>query len=118
MTNSEELHHRIQESESSPADGEIKIAHTEEDQSFAKSSLGVRTEDEPGISKVLGVPWNVNQDELQFDIRDVVSTMEDSAPTKRGVASATARFFDPVSPVTILFKMFCQQLFKAKIGWD
>ena len=30
-------------------------------------------------------------------------------------------FFDPlgvVSPVTISFKMFCQQLFKEKIGWD
>ena len=31
------------------------------------------------------------------------------------------RFFDPlgvVSPVTISLKMFCQQLFKEKIGWD
>ena len=49
------------------------------------------------------------------------SSSSRSEPTKRDVASATARFFDPVgvvSPVTISFKMFCQQLFKAKIGWD
>ena len=35
--------------------------------------------------------------------------------------SMTARFFDPlgiVSPVTILFKMFFQQLCEARVGWD
>ena len=62
--------------------------------------------------------WNANRDELQFNIGDVISTMEEMESTKR---DATARFFDPlgvVSPVAISFKMFCQQLFKARIGWD
>ena len=84
--------------------------------------MGVKTEeDKPGISKVLGVPWNVDEDEFQFDFQDAICTMEHLEPTKRDVASATARFFDPlgvVAPVTILFKIFCQQLCKARIGWD
>lgn len=41
--------------------------------------------------------------------------MVDSEPTKRNVVSMTSRFFDPV---TILFKMFFQQLCEAKLGWD
>ena len=121
-TNSEELSRMIQESKSSPPDGEANgTSRNEENQSYAKTSLGIKTEDEPGINKVLGVQWNVNKDRFQFDIRDVIHVMEDLKPTKRDVASATARFFDPlgvISPVTILLKVFCQQLCKAKVGWD
>ena len=37
------------------------------------------------------------------------------------IVSVTVKLFDPlgvVSPVIILFKMFCQQLCEAKVGWD
>ena len=40
---------------------------------------------------------------------------------KRSVVSIAAKFFDPhgvVSPVTIMFKIFCQQLCEAKVEWD
>ena len=121
-TNSKELSRKIQGNESSPLDGGAdNVSHHEEDQSYAKSSLGVKTEDKPGINKVLGVQWNVDRDEFQFDFQDIISAMEDLEPTKRDVASATARFFDPlgvVAPMTIWFKMFCQQLCEARIGWD
>ena len=103
--------------------GEQTRSHTtmKTNHNYAESSLEVKTEDESGTNKVLGVQWNANRDELQFNIGDVISTMEEMEPTKRDVASATARFFDPlgvVSPVAISFKMFCQQLFKARIGGD
>ena len=114
-TNSEDLRRRIRESESSSSEagGADKKSHHDEDQSYAESSLEVKTEDESGTNKVLGVQWNANRDKLQFNIGDVISTMDEMEPTKRDVASATARFFDPlgvVSPVAISFKMFCQQL--------
>ena len=95
--------------------------HTEEDQSYAKSSLGVEADEEQGIQKILGVHWDVTQDNFHFDIGDVAHTMENSEPTKRGVVSITAKFFDPLgvtSPVTILFKIFCQELCEAKVSWD
>ena len=47
--------------------------------------------------------------------------MEGSDPTKRSVVRAMAKFFDPlgiVSPVTVLFKMFAQQLCGAKVDLD
>ena len=121
-TNLDDLICKIQGNESSPLNaGADNASHQEEDQSFAKSSLGVKAEDKPGINKVLGVQWNVDRDEFQFDFQDVISAMEDLEPTKSDVTSATAWLFDPqgvVSPVTILFKMFCQQLCEARIGWD
>ena len=111
-----------QEEESSNGGGMGERAHAEEDQSYAKkSSLGTTTEEKPGTSKVLGVQWDVAKDQFRLDTGDVVHTTEESEPTKRSVASISARFFDPlgiVSPVTVLFKIFCQQLCEAKLRWD
>ena len=70
---------------------------------------------------MLGVKWNVSLDELRFDIGDVTQTMGDFELTKRNLVSITTNFFDPlgvVSPVAILFNMFCQHLYEAKVGWD
>ena len=121
ITNSEELRQLIQGDELSSSVRMGEPTHAEEDQSYAKSSLGIKTEERPGISKVLGVQWDVTRDEFLLDIGEVVSATEDCEPTKRSVVSISAKFFDPlgvVSPVTILFKMFCQQLCEAKVSWD
>lgn len=136
ITNSDELWHLIRQNEcqsgdggagqplpeTAPGDGGAPDAtHMEEDLSYAKSSLGVEGEEKQGIHKILGVQWDATHDNFHFDIGEVASAMEDSEPTKRSVVSATAKFFDPlgiVSPVTILFKMFAQQLCEARVGWD
>ena len=117
VTNSPELRDLIANDETSS-----DSPHTEEDQSYAKASLGVKVDDgRPGITKVLGVQWNVHQDQLEFDMREIAQAMEELEPSKRNLVSITAKFFDPlgvVSPVTVLFKMSCQQLCVAKVGWD
>ena len=114
---SKELYDLIAEDEKLPAEE----LHTEDDQTYAKASLGVTTVEGPEITKVLGVQWNVPSHELQFDIGEVTQTMKDLEPTNRNLVIITAKFFDPLgvmSPVIILFKMFCQQLCEAKVGWD
>ena len=117
VTNSEELRCRILEDEV-PVE---KQPNSEEDQSYAKTSLGVKISSDPGSTKVLGILWDVQRDKLLFDIGEVAETMEPLEPTKRNLVSITTKFFDPlgvVCPVTVLFKMFCQQLCEAKVGWD
>ena len=60
-------------------------------------------------------------DGFRFDIREVAATLEETSPTKRGVVGVAARIFDPlgvVTPVTVLLKLFCQELCEEKIGWD
>ena len=58
FTNSAELQGLIEEEEN-PAVNEGVQANAEEEQSYAKASLGVKTVEGPGVTKVLGVQWNV-----------------------------------------------------------
>ena len=122
VTNSTELYQRIQENELDAKETNSRIpTHSEEDQSYAKSSLGIKTDEKPGVQKVLGIQWDPSRDEFIFDFGGICSLMETMEPTKRNVVGITARFFDPlgvVSPLTILFKIFCQQLCVDKINWD
>ena len=58
--------------------------------------------------KVLGLIWNVDDDEIVYDLRNVVDTVTEVGPTKRQVVSLTGRFFDPIgvlAPVVITFKV-------------
>ncbi|XP_003391348.1 PREDICTED: uncharacterized protein LOC100639084, partial [Amphimedon queenslandica] len=74
-----------------------------------------------GSQKVLGVLWNVDTDELVFDLRDISREANEISPTKRRVVSTVSKFFDPlglISPVTVQFKMLFQALCRNKVGWD
>lgn len=116
VTNSEELRCRLLEDDEMPSEEQPSA---EEDQSYAKTSLGVSNDLES--TKVLGGLWDVVQDNLVFDIGQVADTMEPLEPTKRNLASVIAKFFDPlgvVCPVIIPFKMLYQQLRIAKVSWD
>lgn len=72
---------------------------------------------ENSIVHVLGLSWNPSTDTFQFS---VVA----SAPnilTKRIVLSTIARLFDPLgllAPVIITAKIFIQELWSLKLGWD
>ena len=133
VSNSSELTKRIQHNEASisiPTTSK-NTEHTpedltkkdviEEDKTYAKSVLGT-AEETPGVEqKVLGVRWNFDNDRFVFDLREIVSLARNIDPTKRNVASVAAKFYDPMgflSPNIIEFKMFFQELCKAKIGWE
>ena len=63
----------------------------------------------------------LGEDTLVFDTNSVASCMASMEPTKRTVVSMVARFFDPlgvVTPITIQFKIFFQQLCEARVKWD
>ena len=40
------------------------------------------------------------------------------SPTKRAIVSLVGKFYDPLGPVVINFKIFLQKLCEAKLGWD
>ena len=121
VTNSDELHCKVNANEQTAEKQNTAVSIEEEDQSYARGSLGTKSDEMEGRHKILGVQWDFTQDTFTFNIGDVSHYMEDSEPTKRNVVSMTARFFDPlgvVSPVTVLFKMFFQHLCEARVGWD
>ena len=71
--------------------------------------------------KVLGIPWNVDEDTL---FHDYVKWSKDATTlpaTKRSVLQLSAEIFDPIgllTPFTIKMKVFFQELCLAKVDWD
>ena len=119
VTNSDNLRQKINDNEQ-PVQRNHTNEVTEDDQSFAKGSLGGQNEAN-GMPKILGVQWNVTKDELVFDMGEAMHHLTDSKPTKRTVIGVSAKFFDPlgiVSPVTVQLKMFFQRLCEANLDWD
>ena len=84
-----------------------------EEQSYAKSQLGVKA----GETKLLGLPWNKADDKIavQFQKSEV------STPTKREVLSNIAKIYDPlgvVSPTSLIGKLLYREICDRKIPWD
>lgn len=87
VTNSEELHRPIGANEQDSGGPSAAVSMEEEDQSYAKGTLGVNSGDVDGRHKILGVVWDFIQDAFTFNIGDVSHHMESSEPTKRNVVN-------------------------------
>ena len=68
----------------------------EEDQTYAKQQLGVKT----GETKLLGLPWDKNRDSIQITVRNEAAenTVRNEAAenTKRGILGKFAKIYDPL----------------------
>lgn len=131
VTNSEELRTHIKTledqenlagrgnlTEMSNVDKEISVE--EEDQSYAKQSLGSEGQEKQSV-KILGIQWNFKEDSFIFDMRFIGLELKKAEPTKRNIVSIATRLYDPLgimSPVTVLFKLLFQDLCQAKVEWD
>ena len=103
-TNSPELRQRISESEQT---------HQENDQEVSGKVQTPLCDQcwESAERQVLGVRWNVIDDQLIFYISDVCQLMKETQPTKRNAVSLATRFFDllgVISPITVRFKLLFQ----------
>ena len=122
-SNSEEVMSRIQQMEAVNIDSkEIEKPLSEEDQSFAKTTL------QPGEkhhkseeNKVLGLSWDSDRDMIVFKFSELAQLASELSPTKRNVLKIVAKIFDPqglITPVTAQLKVFLQKLFKENLAWD
>ena len=58
---------------------------------------------------------------MVFDFQDIADMADDLQPSKWSVNSVTGRFYDPLgymSPSTIQFNIFLQELCKSRMSWD
>eukprot|EP00794_Sanderia_malayensis_P009579 gene9579-biopygen7911 len=98
-------------------EGEVK--QKLEDQSYTKETLGTQVS-EKGKTKVLGLAWDNEKDEIEFDLAKI-GKMNETKPTKRGILSILASVFDPlglISPIAVSAKILFQELCVEKLGWD
>eukprot|EP00112_Aurelia_sp_Birch-Aquarium-sp1_P020087 Seg509.12 transcript_id=Seg509.12/GoldUCD/mRNA.D3Y31 product="hypothetical protein" protein_id=Seg509.12/GoldUCD/D3Y31 len=88
--------------------------------SYTKETLNAGQEPEKGNTKVLGLIWDVNKDDLEIDLTKM-SNEDSNKVTKRSLLSSLAKVFDPlvlVSPVTLMGKILFQELCTDKTDWD
>lgn len=91
------------------------------DESFSEVTLPTDYVSRPGEHKVLGVRWDVKDDQLVFDLSGLAEKAAQLRPTKRNVVSVIGQIYDPLgylSPVTVTFKILMQAVCKTKVPWD
>ena len=74
-----------------------------------------------GERKVLGVIWDLATEQLIVNLDNFICTVKDIEPTKRAIVGLVGQFYDPlglVSPVTVVLKIFLQELCEARVSWD
>ena len=116
MTNDKALKDLIEQDENrKPENASV----TTEEESFAKFTLG--SEVSKNCPKVLGLPWDFENDVIHFNFERIVAKAQEIPPTKRNLLSVLASMFDPVgiiSPVIVCMKMLFQELCRDSVGWD
>ena len=113
MTNNRTLQKFIDSSEKVVIDDFVE----QENVSYAKEELGIHDK----YKKVLGVSWDLNTDELIFEMEQLASNGLKLSYTKRNILKISASFYDPmglICPVVLQPKILFQQLCALKIGWD
>lgn len=71
--------------------------------------------------QILGLHWNVESDNFQFNLTELVDYATSLPPTKRSVLKVSAKIFDPIgllSPFTINLKNLFQILCSDRVDWD
>ena len=125
VTNSPTLQDRVDSEDVQSKDGTNSQAEFTKVEALEETYVEATLPAEPccraGEQKVLGVRWNVHLDQLIFEFSGIAGIAMSLSPTKRNVISLIGRFYDPLgflSPVTIRFKVFMQELCKSKLSWD
>ena len=95
---------------------------TAEDETYTKSTTGYSDDrKEDNHSKVLGLHWNYEHDEFEFQFSGLVGYAKSLPDTKRSLLKFSAKIYDPLgflSPVVIRLKLLFQELCIEKTDWD
>ena len=97
------------------------VNSVDQDESYAKATLGVSHSVHQTEQKVLGVTWDIGVDVLRLELSEVGEKAILLEPTKRNTIRSVGQVYDPLglaAPVTIKMKMLLQDLYRAKLGWD
>ena len=116
MTNDKALRDRIERNESNATS-----ARNEEEETFAKVTLGTGAKVSERCQKVLGLSWDCEKDCIEFSFKKLADRAREMKLTKRNLLSLLAGLFDPlgiISPMIVCMKILLQNLCCENRGWD
>ena len=122
MSNADSLQLKIDEKERSihsPHDDQLSVGPS--DETYAKATLAPAQPVLSGEQKILGICWNVDNDQLQFGFSNMAHQASLLEPTKRNIVSVVGCFYDLLgflSPIVIRFKILFQELCERGQDWD
>ena len=93
----------------------------EDDDTYAKTTVGGVDELEDKEQKILGEIWNRVDDKIVFKFDALIKLCENMKLTKRNLLKIIAKFFDPLgmlSPLTVGMKVMFQEVCQSKLDWD
>ena len=99
--------------------GDNQDVVTEEDISYAKSSVGMKFRSKG--QNMLGYEWDYETDVIAVDLMSVAQRAEGLPTTKQNTLRLLARVYDPlglISPVTVSVKAIFQEICRQKCGWE
>ena len=91
--------------------------NNEMSETYAKQTTKTRSEE----TKILGIPWNKNDDTISVDFSSCIEKGKEEILTKRKVISALNSVFDVLgisSPVMITGKLLYSEICLKKLRWD
>lgn len=83
----------------------------EPEESYSDAILGTSQKLLIDEQKVLGIRWNMAEDEFVFSFHEVPELAQKLLPSKRIVVSVIGKFYDPLgflSPIIVKYKIFMQ----------
>ena len=89
-----------------------------DDNSYTQNEFGIYSN---SFTTVLGLNWDIANDNFVFDFIDIYSAALKLPPTKRNILKISATFFDPLGclvPITLPSKILFKDLCIRKITWD
>ena len=120
QTNDLELRNKINAIEKVHVPPNNSLSNASEANDSPLQSSGGRSTSQP-LTKVLGVSWNHDTDQLCYNLHPVVELSHSLTPTKRSLLKIAAKIFDPMgclSLFTINLKALFQELCLSKLPWD
>ena len=94
-----------------------EVEEPQENSTYAKLTVGTQ----PHESKILGVPWNKEEDTFSINFAKTLKGVEEGPLTKRKMLSAINSIFDLLgiaAPVVIVGKILYSEVCLRKLRWD
>jgi hypothetical protein len=122
LTNDKKLREKISNSETRPGSDCLQ-PNADGEESYAQQTLGlgIGSKFSSGHERVLGLSWDIVNDNFIFEFSKLAEAAKKLALTKRNILSLLASQFDPmgwIGPIIIRMKMLFQEICRENLDWD